>query len=92
MKKLLGAGEPDPVKLQEGEQNFHRCAQILNDNLKGRKYVTGDSLTLADFSLGAWLNTAERAQYPLGPYGEIKRWYESLRALPAWQKALVPIP
>jgi glutathione S-transferase len=92
VKKLLGMGEPDPAKLQEGEQNFHRYAQILNDDLKGRKFVTGNNLTLADFSLGAWLNNAERAQYPLSPYGEIKRWYASLAELPAWKKALVPIP
>jgi hypothetical protein len=31
---------------------------------------------------------AERAHYPVEPYGEIKRWYATLRALPAWQKTL----
>jgi len=31
VKKMLGMGEPDPAKVQEGEQNFHRYAQILND-------------------------------------------------------------
>ena len=36
VKKMLGMGEPDPAKVQEGEQNFHRYAQILNDQLKGR--------------------------------------------------------
>jgi hypothetical protein len=25
---------------------------------------------------------------PIEPYHEIKRWYASLRALPAWQKTL----
>jgi glutathione S-transferase len=92
VKKMLGMGEPDPVKVQEGEQNFHRYAQILNDDLKGRKFVTGNSLTLADFSLGAWLNLAQPAQSPLGPFEEIKRWHASLMELPAWQKALAPAP
>ena len=90
VKKMLGMGEPDPAKVQEGEQNFHRYAQILNDNLKGRKFVTGNSLTLADFSLGAWLNMAQPAQFPLGPYEEIKRWHASLMEMPAWRKALAP--
>jgi glutathione S-transferase len=67
VKKMLGMGEPDPAKVQEGEQNFHRYAQILNDNLKGRKFVIGNTLTLADFSLGAWLNMAQPARFPLGP-------------------------
>ena len=90
VKKMLGMGEPDPAKVQEGEQNFNRYAQILNDNLKGRKFVTGNTLTLADFSLGAWLNMTQPAQFPLGPYEEIKRWQASLMELPAWRKALPP--
>ena len=40
------------------------------------------------FSLGAPLNYAEMGRIPLEPYGEIKRWYATLRALPAWQKTL----
>ena len=28
------------------------------------------------------------AHYPIEPYGEIKRWYGTLSALPAWQKTL----
>jgi glutathione S-transferase len=88
VKKMLGMGEPDPAKVQEGEQNFHRYAQILNDNLKGRKFVTSNTLTLADFSLGAWLNMAQPARFPLDPFEEIKRWHASLMELPGWRKAL----
>ncbi len=91
VKKMLGMGEPDPAKVQEGEQNFHRYAQILNDDLRGRKFVIGNTLTLADFSLGAWLNMAQPARFPLGQYEEIKRWHASLMELPAWRRALAPV-
>ena len=90
VKKMAGMGPPDAAKIQEGEQNFHRYAQILDDNLRGRKFVIGDTVTLADFSLGAWLNMAQPAQFPLGPYEEIKWWHASLTELPAWRKALPP--
>jgi len=90
VKKMAGMAQPDATKVQEGEQNFHRYAQILDDNLRGRKFVICDTLTLADFSLGAWLNMAQPAQFPLGPYEEIKRWHASLMELPAWRKALPP--
>ena len=61
---------------------------MLDGQLAGRRFVTGETLTLADFSLGAPLNYAETAHFPLEPYGEIKRWYATLSALPAWQRTL----
>ena len=74
--------------IEKGTELFHRAAEVLNGQLKGKRFVTGDALTLADFSLGSVMNFAEMAHYPIEPYGEIKRWYATLRALPAWQKTL----
>ena len=85
---ILKSGEPDQAAIAKGAEGFHRAAKVLDDQLRGRKFVTGERLTLADFSLGASLNLSEKAQYPIESYGEIKRWYGTLRALPAWQKTL----
>jgi glutathione S-transferase len=85
---LLGIKEPDQAALAKGTEAFHRAAKVLDGHLAGRKFVSGDALTLADFSLGAALNLAEMAHYPIEPYGEIKRWHATLAALPAWQKTL----
>jgi glutathione S-transferase len=52
--------------------------------------VIGNTLTLADFSLGAWLNMAQPARFPLEQYMKIKRWHASLMELPAWRSALAP--
>jgi glutathione S-transferase len=67
---------------------FHRAAAVLDGQLKGKTFVTGDTLSIADFSLGCPLNLAEPAHLPLEPYAEIRRWYATLRALPSWQKTL----
>jgi glutathione S-transferase len=80
---LLGVNEPDMTAIAKGTELFNRNAKVLDDHLKGRTFVVGDTLTLADFSLGASLNIAEMAHFTLAPYGEIKRWYATLRALPA---------
>ena len=85
---VLKNGEPDPAALAKGEELFHRSAKVLDGHLRGKKFVTGDTLTIADFGIGAPLNYAEMARLPLSQYGEIKRWYAALRALPAWQKTL----
>ena len=85
---VLKSGEPDPAAIAKATESFHRVAQVLDGQLKGKKFVTGDTLTVADFSLGAPLNLAEMARLPVEPYREIKRWYATLRALPAWQNTL----
>jgi glutathione S-transferase len=85
---VLKSGEPDQAAIAKGAEIFHRAAKVLDDQLRGRKFVTGETLTLADFSIGASMNLADMAHYPIAQYAEIKRWYASLRALPAWQKTL----
>ena len=82
VKKLLKIGEPDPGEFAKGEERFHRVAAVLDAHLRGRRYVAGDRLTVADFSLGAPLNVAVPAQIPLAGYVQIKRWHADLMELP----------
>ncbi len=83
-----GAARPDAAAIAKGTEAFHRVAKVLDGQLKGRRFVTGDALTIADFSLGAPMNLGDMARFPIEPYREIRRWHETLRALPAWQKTL----
>jgi glutathione S-transferase len=86
---LLAAGEPDPAQVAKGNEMFNRAAAVLEGQLKGRKFVTGDALTLADFALGAPLNYSAEGRFPVEAYPEIRRWHASLMALPAWQKTMM---
>lgn len=85
---VIKAGEPDLAAVAKGTELFHRAAKVLDSQLGNRKFVAGDTLTLADFSLGAALNYAEMAHLPVEPYEGIKRWFGTLSTLPAWQKTL----
>ena len=40
--------------------------EVLNDHLRGRKYLLGDTLTIADFSVAVTLPYAEKIKLPLG--------------------------
>ena len=88
-KGVLGLGAADPAFIARGEENFARFAAVLNESLKGRNWLTGGELTIADFSVGAWVPAAERLQLPVGKFSEITRWYEGLASLPAWRASLV---
>jgi glutathione S-transferase len=92
VKKLAGLGDPDLEEVAKGEKLFHQFAEVLNAHLKGRKWLLGNDLTIADFAVGGPLAMAEAAQFPLATYPEIRRWYGALAALPAWKRALAPPP
>ena len=62
---VLKSGEPDPAALAKGAESFERAAKVLDGQLKGKKFVTGESLTVADFCIGAPLNYAEMARLPM---------------------------
>src|SRR5262249_51442351 len=64
LKKVFGQGEPTPAEVEKGEEAVRRFGAVLNGWLAGRRYLCGDTLSLADFSVGAWMNYADRAQYP----------------------------
>lgn len=87
-KVVLGLGAPDPAFIARGEQNFARFAAVLDDHLRGKSWIIGERLTIADFSIGALVPTAGRLELPLERFREIGRWYEGLSALPAWRNAV----
>jgi glutathione S-transferase len=87
-KAVLGLGAPDPGFIARGEQNFARFAAVLNNSLRGHTWLTGEQLTIADFSVGGLVPSAEHLQLPIGDFPDIVRWYKRLSALPAWQHAL----
>jgi glutathione S-transferase len=89
-KGVLGLGSADHAFIVRGEENFARFAAVLNDSLKERKWLAGDALTIADFSIGAWIPVAEQLQLPVAKYQEIGRWYEGLASLPAWRASMAP--
>jgi glutathione S-transferase len=87
-KTVLGLGPADPAFIARGEQNFARFAAVLDASLRGKTWLIGERLTIADFSVGGFVPSAERMGLSVGNFVEILRWYTGLAALPAWQDAL----
>ncbi len=83
-KKIFMKQDADPVALAAGAKEFHTYAPILNAQLEGKKYLLGDTLTLADFSVGACFSFAEPSGLPWNDYTNIKAWWGRLNEVPAW--------
>jgi len=83
--RFLGA-EPDANAVEEAVGFFKQFAAVLNEHLRGRRYVLGDTLTIADFAMAAALPLADQAKIPVGGFTEIERWHDRLNELPAWRE------
>jgi glutathione S-transferase len=88
VKGMFGGGPADPKEVEKGLTNFNRAAKVLDAHLKGRNFLCGDKLSVADFSVAAPLILTTPAQLPVEAYSEIQRWYAGMAALPTWQKTL----
>jgi glutathione S-transferase len=85
VKGFFGRGGPDAAEVEKGLQRFNDAARVLNGQLENKRYVCGERLTVADFSLGCALLLSEPAHFPLEDYRGIQRWSTELQALPSWQ-------
>jgi glutathione S-transferase len=87
-KAVMKLGPADPAFIARGEENFRRFASVLNGCLTGKTWLVGDRLTLADFSVGGVIPSAQAMDLPITEYPEISRWYDRLAALPGWHDKL----
>ena len=91
LKKVFGQGDPDPARVAKGE-DVRQLAGVLDGWLARRPFLCGGTLTVADFSVGAWLNYADRAGYPIDDFPQVRRWYAGLVEMPAWRESIVAPP
>ena len=83
---ILGILQPDAAAVEEALRQFRVYAAVLEDHLGSRSYIVADTLSVADFALGASLPYAEAARIPLGEFPAIARWHDRLNALSAWRE------
>jgi glutathione S-transferase len=84
-KKIFMKQDADPAALAVGEKEWRTFAPVLDEQLKGKKWITGDDLTLADFSVGACFSYAEASGLPWNDYTNIISWWGRLNEIPAWK-------
>jgi len=85
IKGFFGLGDPDAAAVAQATKSFNQFARVLDAHLATNKFAAGDKLTVADFSLGAFLPNYEAAKIPVDDYPNIKRWHEDLMEIPAWK-------
>jgi glutathione S-transferase len=86
IKKRFNIGPPDNAVVEKAIRDFRAQAAVLNNHLKSRKWLVGDKLSVADFSVAVTLPYAGQASMPLDDFPEVRRWHDQLNALEAWRE------
>ena len=84
IRPRFNLGPPDAPMVEESLKDFRKFARVLDDHLAGRKWLMGDQLTIADFSVGVPLPYAEASRMPVGEFPNLARWHDRLSELDGW--------
>jgi GST-like protein len=81
----------DPPQVLPYAQNRYRrevgrLYGVLDRQLRGRAFVAGDALTIADIAIWPWAQGWERQQQTLADKPDLARWLADLAARPAFQR------
>ena len=64
-----------------------RLLGVLDKQLQGRAFITGDDYTIADMACHPWINPYTKALLDLSAFPDLQRWHASIAARPAAQRA-----
>lgn len=88
-KPLMGASS-DEAAARNAIEQWRPFAAILDAQLAERTFVTGDRITLADYSIAALLPLARLARVDLGPHPHVREWLARLDEREAWRATATP--
>lgn len=84
-KQRYGLGPIDQRLVEQGLERFRTAASILEAELAGRKWLTRNRLSYADFRMATFLPFNDIARLPLDDYPSVARWYRRLGEIDAWR-------
>jgi glutathione S-transferase len=92
VKKIMNLGPPDEAAITKGIAAFNKEAKMLDAHLAKQPYLVGEDVTIADFAVAAPLLYAKEADMPLGPYANLRGWFDRVAALPCWRETAPQMP
>ncbi|MDO3380912.1 glutathione S-transferase family protein [Gilvimarinus algae] len=87
VNRILLGEDGDINAASEEEAKLVSRFEVLEDNLKGQKFLVNENPTIADLSLASSIFQLKFASVTLES-SLIIRWYESVEMLPGFQKSL----
>jgi glutathione S-transferase len=77
-------------KLIEKKKAGYAALDVLEEGLRGRKYLVADHYSLADIALFAYTHVAHEGGFDLAPYPNIRAWCDRVASQPRWAPITEP--
>lgn len=88
-KKLMGKGYPDSRNVKTGAQKIKYHLDYMGWLLDKRRWLAGDSLTLADFSAAAHFSSLDYiSDVDWNRNDNVREWYAKIKSRPAFRSIL----
>jgi glutathione S-transferase len=74
-----------PVDVDWSNEPLQAQLTFLDAHLRGRQFIVGNELTLADFCVGAMMMYVRPAKFPFAAFQNIGAWYGRIESAEAWR-------
>jgi GST-like protein len=81
------APERIPYAMERYVSETNRLYGVLDRRLAGREFIVGDIYTIADIAAYPWIVPWKRQHQNLDSFPNLRRWFDTVRARPATQRA-----
>ncbi len=86
-------GNYDEYAINRYVNESRRLLEILDKQLKGKKYILGDEFTIVDIATYPWARAYYWAKVSVEGLDNLNAWFETIDSRPATQRALtIPKP
>lgn len=83
---------PDAELVKWSQRELARFAPVLDAAVRGRNYLIGDTLTLADYSMIHLEGFKDAVPFDWAPFGHLNAYFERVRVQPAWASTVPSSP
>jgi glutathione S-transferase len=89
---VTGRIEADSREAQWRRNSGEAALKVLNDRLEKNNYLAGESYSVADISLFAYVHVANEAGFELSEYPRVQEWIERVEGTRGYMNDLEPYP
>ena len=85
-KPRFGLGPINQALVEGALTSLARFAPVLEQHLRGRDFLVGDGITLADYSVIALEAYRPRTPFDWSPYPRINAYFDRMRLVEPWRR------